>query len=38
MYSSYLKLYNLNPNNPKSMQTFMVILHHKVSGSTLWMI
>ena len=38
MYKAYLKLYSLHPKNPKSMQTFMVVLHHKYSGSTLWTI
>jgi hypothetical protein len=36
MYSAYLKLYRLDPKIPESVQTFMVVLHHKYSGSTLW--
>ena len=38
MYSAYLKLYRLDLKIPESVQTFMVMLHHKYSGSTLWTI
>ena len=35
MYSAYLKLYKLDPMIQESVHTFMAVLHHRYSGSTL---
>ena len=36
MYLTYLAKFNLDPLVEDSLQTFMIVLHHKYSGSTLW--
>ena len=38
MYLTYLKLYDLDAMNEASLKTFLVVLHHKYSGSTMWTI
>ena len=36
MYLAYLAKFNLDPLVEDLLQTFMIVLHHKYSGSTLW--
>ena len=36
MYLTYLAKFNLDLLKQDSLQTFIIVLHHKYSGSTLW--